>query len=60
MTVALSLITAFAWTAFNFWIVPITRSVDPYVASFVVTARERPPDHPARDSHSTGSPGTTT
>jgi drug/metabolite transporter (DMT)-like permease len=36
MTVALSLLTAFAWTAFNFWIVPITRSVDPYVASFVV------------------------
>src|SRR4051794_14034375 len=36
MTVALSLATAFAWTAFNFWIVPISRSVDPYVASFVV------------------------
>ena len=36
MTVLLSLITAFAWTAFNFWMVPISRSVDPYVASFVV------------------------
>jgi drug/metabolite transporter (DMT)-like permease len=36
MTVALSLITAFAWTAFNFWIVPISRSVDPYVASLVI------------------------
>jgi uncharacterized membrane protein len=36
MTVALSLLTAFAWTAFNFWIVPVSRSVDPYVASFVV------------------------
>jgi uncharacterized membrane protein len=36
MTVVLSLLTAFAWTAFNYWIVPISRSVDPYVASFVV------------------------
>ena len=36
MTVALSLLTAFAWTAFNYWIVPISRSVDPYVASFVM------------------------
>src|SRR6476469_7615823 len=36
MTVALSLVTAFSWTAFNFWIVPISRSVDPYVASLVI------------------------
>jgi drug/metabolite transporter (DMT)-like permease len=38
MTVILSLLTAFAWTAFNYWIVPITRSTDPYVASLVLLA----------------------
>ena len=36
MTVALSLLTAFAWTALNFWIVPLSRTVDPYVASLVM------------------------
>ena len=36
MTVALSLLTAFAWTALNFWLVPLSRSVDPYLASLVM------------------------
>jgi len=36
MTVALSLLTAFAWTAFNYWIVPITKSTDPFVATLVL------------------------
>ena len=36
MTVALSLLTAFAWTALNFWLVPLSRTVDPYVASLVM------------------------
>jgi drug/metabolite transporter (DMT)-like permease len=36
MTVALSLLTAFAWTAFNYWIVPITKSSDPFVATMVL------------------------
>ncbi|MDX6539095.1 MAG: hypothetical protein QOI71_705 [Gaiellales bacterium] len=38
MTVVLSLLTAFAWTAFNYWIVPISRAVDPYAASLVLLA----------------------
>jgi drug/metabolite transporter (DMT)-like permease len=38
MTVVLSLLTAFAWAAFNYWIVPITRTTDPYVAAFVLLA----------------------
>ena len=38
MTVVLSLLTAFAWTAFNYWVVPISRTVDPYVAAFVLLA----------------------
>ncbi len=38
MTVVLSLLTAFAWTAFNYWIVPITRTTDPYMASLVLLA----------------------
>jgi drug/metabolite transporter (DMT)-like permease len=38
MTVVLSLLTAFAWTAFNYWIVPISRTADPYMASFVLLA----------------------
>ena len=48
MTVALSLLTAFAWTAFNFWIVPLSRSVDPYVASLRDAGRQRPLHDPAR------------
>lgn len=36
MTVALSLLTAFAWTAMNFWLVPVSRTVDPYIASLVM------------------------
>ena len=36
MTVALSLLTAFAWTALNFWLVPLSRSVDAYLASLVM------------------------
>ena len=36
MTVALSLIAAFAWTMANYWLVPVSRSVDPYVASLVI------------------------
>ena len=36
MTVALSLIAAVAWTMANYWLVPISRSVDPYVASLVI------------------------
>jgi drug/metabolite transporter (DMT)-like permease len=36
MTVVLSLLTALAWTALNFWLVPLSRSVDPYLASLVM------------------------
>src|SRR6478609_2177377 len=36
MTVALSLVAAFAWTMANYWLVPVSRSVDPYVASLVM------------------------
>ena len=36
MTVALSLVTAFAWTAFNLLVVPISEAVDPYVATIVL------------------------
>lgn len=36
MTVLLSLITALAWTAFNYWIIPITKSTDPFVATMVL------------------------
>ncbi|MDP9257346.1 MAG: hypothetical protein M3Q31_12410 [Actinomycetota bacterium] len=36
MTVALSLIAAVAWTTVNYWLVPVSRSVDPYVASLVI------------------------
>jgi drug/metabolite transporter (DMT)-like permease len=36
MTVLLSLITAFAWTAFNLWIVPITKSTEPFVATMIL------------------------
>ena len=36
MTVALSLLTAIAWTAMNYWLVPLSRTVDPYLASLVM------------------------
>jgi drug/metabolite transporter (DMT)-like permease len=36
MTVALSLIAALAWTTANYWLVPVSRSVDPYLASLVL------------------------
>jgi drug/metabolite transporter (DMT)-like permease len=36
MTVALSLLTAFAWTAMNYWLVPISRALDPYAASLAI------------------------
>ena len=36
MTVALSLIAAVAWTMANYWLVPLSRSVDPYVASLLI------------------------
>jgi drug/metabolite transporter (DMT)-like permease len=36
MTVALSLLTAFTWTALNFWVVPLSRTVDPYLASLAM------------------------
>jgi drug/metabolite transporter (DMT)-like permease len=38
MTVVLSLLTAFAWTAFNYWIVPISRTTNAYMSSFVLLA----------------------
>lgn len=38
MTVVLSLLTAVAWTAVNYWIVPISRTIDPYVSAFVLLA----------------------
>ncbi|HET6172294.1 MAG TPA: DMT family transporter [Gaiellales bacterium] len=38
MTVALSLIAAVAWTMANYWLVPLSRTVDPYVASLVMLA----------------------
>jgi drug/metabolite transporter (DMT)-like permease len=36
MTVALSLLTAIAWTAANYWLVPLSRTVDPYLASLLM------------------------
>jgi drug/metabolite transporter (DMT)-like permease len=36
MTVALSLFSAFAWTAMNYWLVPLSRAVDPYVTSLLI------------------------
>jgi drug/metabolite transporter (DMT)-like permease len=36
MTVLLSLLTAIAWTAANYWLVPLSRSVDPYIASLLM------------------------
>jgi drug/metabolite transporter (DMT)-like permease len=36
MTVVLSLIAAVAWTMANYWLVPLSRTVDPYVASLVI------------------------
>jgi drug/metabolite transporter (DMT)-like permease len=36
MTVALSLIAAVAWTMANFWLVPVSRTVDPYLASLLI------------------------
>jgi drug/metabolite transporter (DMT)-like permease len=36
MTVALSLIAAVAWTMANYWLVPLSRSVDPYLASLIM------------------------
>ena len=36
MTVALSLIAAVAWTMANYWLVPLSRSVDAYVASLAI------------------------
>jgi drug/metabolite transporter (DMT)-like permease len=36
MTVALSLVAAFAWATANYWLVPLSRTVDPYVASLVI------------------------
>jgi drug/metabolite transporter (DMT)-like permease len=38
MTVALSLLTAIAWTAVNYWLVPLSRTVDPYLASLLMLA----------------------
>jgi drug/metabolite transporter (DMT)-like permease len=38
MTVALSLLTAIAWTASNYWLVPLSRTVDPYMASLLMLA----------------------
>jgi drug/metabolite transporter (DMT)-like permease len=36
MTVFLALLTALAWTGFNYWIVPISRSTDAYMSSLVL------------------------
>jgi drug/metabolite transporter (DMT)-like permease len=36
MTVFLSLLTAIGWTAANYWLVPISRTVDPYVAALLM------------------------
>jgi drug/metabolite transporter (DMT)-like permease len=36
MTVALALLTALAWTTANYWLVPLSRSVDPYLASLLM------------------------
>jgi drug/metabolite transporter (DMT)-like permease len=36
MTVALSLIAAVAWTMANYWLVPLSKTVDAYVASLVI------------------------
>ena len=36
MTVFLSLLTAIAWTTMNFWLVPLSRSIDPYLASLLI------------------------
>jgi drug/metabolite transporter (DMT)-like permease len=36
MTVALSLLTAIAWTTINYFLVPLSRSVDGYLASLVM------------------------
>lgn len=36
MTVALGLIAAVAWTMANYWLVPLSRSVDAYVASLTI------------------------
>ena len=36
MTVFLSLIAAIAWTGANYWLVPLSRSIDPYIASLLI------------------------
>ncbi len=36
MTVALSLFSAFAWTAMNYWLVPLSRAVDKYATSLLI------------------------
>jgi drug/metabolite transporter (DMT)-like permease len=36
MTVFLSLLAAIAWTASNYWLVPLSRSIDPYIASLLI------------------------
>jgi drug/metabolite transporter (DMT)-like permease len=36
MTVALSLVAAVAWTMANYWLVPLSRSIDPYLASLLI------------------------
>ena len=36
MTVALALLTAIAWTTANYWLVPLSRNVDPYLASLLM------------------------
>jgi drug/metabolite transporter (DMT)-like permease len=36
MTVILALLTALAWTGFNYWIVPISRSTDAYMSSLIL------------------------
>jgi drug/metabolite transporter (DMT)-like permease len=36
MTVALSLLTAVAWTAANYWLVPLSRRIDSYLASLLM------------------------
>jgi drug/metabolite transporter (DMT)-like permease len=36
VTVILSLLTALGWTAANYWFVPLSRSVDPYMATFLI------------------------
>jgi drug/metabolite transporter (DMT)-like permease len=38
MTVFLALLTALAWSGFNLWIVPISRSTNAYMASLVLLA----------------------